>query len=161
MDRSVTMFDRHSGQAERRLVAVARALADAEKAGSRDQPLRGKKIALWAAAPGPAVALFIAAVEQLGATTSQISDRMLAVHDESEMQRVARVLDRLYDAVECQGASAATVRRLSELATVPVFDGIACDSHRTAALAAQLADCGSAADARRWILQAAILQTMV
>ncbi|HET7526528.1 MAG TPA: hypothetical protein VFK10_11355, partial [Burkholderiaceae bacterium] len=64
----MTMFDRHSGQAERRLVAVARALADAEKAGSRDQPLRGKRIALWAAAPGPAAALFIAAVEQLGAT---------------------------------------------------------------------------------------------
>jgi len=157
----VVMFDRLPGQAERRLVAAARALADAEKAGSRDQPLRGKKMALWAAVPGPAAALFTAAVEQLGATTSQISDRMLAVHDEAEVQRVARVLDRLYDAVECQGAPAAIVRRLSELATAPVFDGIACDSHRTAALSDQLADCGCPADVRRWILQAAILQTMI
>ncbi|HEU5296095.1 MAG TPA: ornithine carbamoyltransferase [Burkholderiaceae bacterium] len=160
MDCSVVMFERLSGHAERRLVAVARALADAERSGSRDQPLRGKNLALWAPAPGPAAALFIAAVEQLGATTSQIGDEMLAVRDEHELQRVARMLDRLYDAVECQGVPAGTVRRLSDLATVPVFDGIACESHRTTALAEQLADCGSATDARRWVLQAAVLQTM-
>jgi len=159
MDCSVVMCDRLSGHAERRLVAAARALADAERAGSRGQPLRGKNLALWAPSPGPAAALFIAAVEQLGASTSQISEAF-ALRDEHELQRVARMLDRLYDAVECQGVPAASVRRLGDLATVPVFDGIACETHRTAALADQLADCGSAADARRWILQAAVLQTM-
>ena len=160
MDCSVVMFDRLSGQAERRLVASARALAQAEIAGSRDQPLRGKNLALWAPTPGPAAALFMTAVEQLGATTSQIGDEQLAMQDERELQRVARMLDRLYDAVECQGVPAASVRRLSDMATVPVFDGIACETHSTAALASELADCGSPADARRWILQAAVLQTV-
>jgi ornithine carbamoyltransferase len=160
MDCSVVMFDRLSGQAERRLVAAARALAQAEAAGTRDQLLRGKNFALLTLSRGPAAALFTAAVEQLGATTSRIGEEMLAVQDERELQRVARMLDRLYDAVECQGVPAASVQRLSDLATVPVFDGIACDTHRTAALADQLADCGSSADARRWILQAAVLQTV-
>src|SRR5262245_13780144 len=154
------MFDRLSSQSGSALVATARALARSELAGNPHARLRGKNIALLAQWPGPAAALFITAVEQLGATTSRIGDDTLAVRGEYELQRVARMLDRLYDAVECQGVSATSVRRLSDLATVPVFDGIACDSHPTAALTHQLADCGSPADARRWILQAAVLLTV-
>jgi ornithine carbamoyltransferase len=160
MDCSVVMFDRLSGRSGSTLVATARALADAELAGNRDLRLRGKNFALLTQWPAPAAALFITAVEQLGATTSRVGDEMLAVQNEAELQRVARMLDRLYDAVECQGMPSESVRKLSELATVPVFDGIACDTHPTAALAAQLADRGSKADARRWILQAAVLLTV-
>ena len=162
MDCSVVMFDRLSNQSGSALVATARALARAELAGNRDARLRGKNLALLTQWPGPAAALFITAVEQLGATTSRIGEDMLTVQGEHELQRVARMLDRLYDAVECQGVAAASVQRLSDLATVPVFDGIACDTHPTAALATQLEDCGGdEADARRWILQAAVLMTVI
>jgi ornithine carbamoyltransferase len=52
------------------------------------------------------------------------------------------------------------VQRLGSLATVPIFDGIACESHPTAPLAKELDDCGSSSDARRWIVQAALLLTI-
>ena len=154
-------FEQVSSQDARKLLATARALSLAEAHGSRDQSLRGKNVALLTRSPGPAAQLFIGAVEQLGAKASQIGEDMLAVLDEHQLQRVARVLDRLYDAVECQGVPAATVQRLGTLATVPVFDGIACASHPIAALADQLNDCGSNADARRWIVQAALLLAVI
>src|SRR5262252_1072407 len=118
MDCSVVMFDRLSNQSGSALVAAARALARSELSGQRDLRLRGKNIALLTQWPGPAAALFVTAVEQLGGTTSRIGDDMLAVQGEHELQRLARMLDRLYDAVECQGVAAASVRRLSDLATV-------------------------------------------
>jgi ornithine carbamoyltransferase len=156
----VVRFEQVSSQAARELLTVARSLGKAEIGGNRTQSLRGKNIALLTRAPGPAADLFVAAVEQLGANASKIGDDMLAVQDEHELLRVARVLDRLYDAVEFQGVPAATVQRLGSLATVPIFDGIACESHPTAPLAKELDDCGSSSDARRWIVQAALLLTI-
>ena len=153
-------FAQMSVQAAHQLLATARALGRAEIAGHCDQSLRGKRFALLAHDPGPAAVLFILAVEQLGALASRVGADMLAATDAHELQRVARVLERLYDAVECQGVPSERVRQLSDLATMPVFDGVACDSHPTARLADQLDDC-SRADARRWILQAALLQTML
>jgi len=156
----VVRFAQMSGQAAHQLLTAARALARAEIAGHRDQSLRGKRFALLAHDPGAAADLFTAAVEQLGALASRVDTDMLAAADADELQRVARVLDRLYDAVECQGVPSERVQQLSDLTTMPVFDGVACDSHPTARLAEQLDDC-SRADARRWILQAALLQTML
>ncbi|MFI4928981.1 MAG: ornithine carbamoyltransferase [Burkholderiales bacterium] len=153
-------FEQVSSQVAQQLLATARALGRAEAGGHRDQSLRGKNIALLARDSGPAGERFITAVEQLGAKASQVGADMLALDDQHELQRVARVLDRLYDAVECQGVPSARVRQLSELATMHVFNGIACDEHPTAQLAEQLDDCGSRADARRWILQAALLLTL-
>jgi len=156
----VVRFEQISAQSAQQLLTTARALGCAEIAGHRDQALRGKKIALLAQGASPAADLFVLAVEQLGARTSRVGTDMLAAKEEHELQRVAQVLDRLYDAVECQGVSIERVRRLSDLTTMPVFDGVACDSHPTARLAEQLDDCARA-DARRWILQAALLQTML
>jgi ornithine carbamoyltransferase len=153
-------FDQVSSQTASKLLTAARALGSAEARGVHDQPLRGKNLALLAQAPGPSADLFVAAVEQLGAKASKIGADMLTFDDEHELQRVARVLDRLYDAVECQGVPIERVRQLSDLATTPVFDGVACDNHPTARLAEQLDDC-TRADARRWVLQAALLQTML
>ncbi|HSW24375.1 MAG TPA: ornithine carbamoyltransferase [Burkholderiaceae bacterium] len=153
-------FEQVSSQTASKLLTTARALGSAEARGARAQPLRGKNLALLAQGPGPSAELFVAAVEQLGAKASKIGADVLAFDDEHELQRMARVLDRLYDGVECQGVPSERVRQLSELATMPVFDGVACDSHPTARLADQLDDC-SRADARRWILQAALLQTML
>jgi len=156
----VVIFEQVSSQAAQALLTMARSLGNAEVGGNQAQSLRGKNIALLTRAPSPDADLFVAAVEQLGANASKIGGDMLAVQDEHELLRVARVLDRLYDAVELQGVPAATVQRLGALATVPIFDGIACESHPTAPLAKQLDDCGNSADARRWIVQAALLLTI-
>jgi ornithine carbamoyltransferase len=156
----VVRFEQVSSQTAHQLLNTARALGRAEAEGHRDQSLRGKNIALLVLGPGAAADLFVTAAEQLGAKASKVGAAMLAVDDEHELQRLTRVLDRLYDAVECQGVPGARVRQLSELATMPVFNGVACDDHPTALLADQLDDCGHA-DARRWILQAALLLTML
>jgi len=157
----VVRFEQISSQAARKLLTTARALGEAELGGHRDQSLRGKNLALLSPTPGPEAALFVAAVEQLGAMASRVGDDLLAVNDPHELQRLAQLLDRLYDAVECQGVPPRVVQRLSDLATVPVFDAIAGDAHPTAQLADELDD-GRAShdDARRWILQAALVLTV-
>lgn len=156
----VVRFEQVSSQAASKLLATARALGAAELGGQRDQSLRGKNLALLTPSPGPAAELFVDAVGQLGAMASRVGEDLLAVNDPHELQRLAHLLDRLYDAVECQGVPQRVVRRLSDLATVPVFDGIACETHPTAPLADQLQDLGNRSDARRWILQAALLLTV-
>lgn len=153
-------FEQVSTQTAHKLLATARTLGRAERDGHRDQPLRGKNIALLVRDAGPLADLFVTAVEQLGAKASKVDAEMLAVNDEHELQRLALVLDRLYDAVECQGVPSASVRQLSSLVTMPVFDGLAGNGHPTSPLADQLTDVGSRADARRWILQAALMLTM-
>jgi len=153
----VVRFEQVSSQAARKLLVTARALGDAELGGHRDQSLRGKNLALLTSSPGPSAALFVTAAEQLGAMASRVGEDLHAVSDPQELQRFAHMLDRLYDAVECQGVSTDVVQRLSELATVPVFDGIACETHATAPLADQLDPSPSRSDARRWILQAALV----
>jgi len=157
----VVRFEQVSSQAARKLLVTARALGDAELGGHRDQSLRGKNLALLTPTAGPAAALFVAAVEQLGAMVSRVGEDLLAVQDTRELQKLAHLLDRLYDAVECQGVATGIVQRLSDLATVPVFNGLACDTHPTAPLADQLDDTPSRADARRWILQAALVLSVV
>ena len=153
-------FEQVSSQTASKLLTTARALGSAEGRGVHDQPLRGKNLALLAQVHGPSAELFIVAAEQLGAKASKIGADMLTFDDEHQLQRVARVLERLYDAVECQGVPIERVRQLSELAMMPVFDGVACENHPTARLAEQLDDC-TRDDARRWILQAALLETML
>jgi len=156
----VVRFEQVSSQAAHKLLTTARALGQAELGGHCDRSLRGKNLALLSPTPGPEAALFVAAVEQLGAMASRVGSDLLAVSDLQELQRLAQVLDRLYDAVECQGVPTRVVQRLSDLATVPVFDGIASNAHPTAQLAEQIGDCASHDDARRWILQAALVLTV-
>jgi len=151
-------FEQVSAPAARSLLATARALGEAESGGHRDPLLRGRNLALLTPQSGPAAELFVDAVEQLGAMVSRVGGELLAEDDPRELQRLAHLLDRLYDAVECEGLPTHVVQRLSDLAAVPVFDGIACDTHPTAALSDQLG--GSRSDARRWILQAALVLSL-
>ena len=77
-----------------------------------------------------------------------------------EVQHTARMLGRLYDAVECQGMASALVQQVGDEAGVPVFDGIATHDHPTARLAEQLEGGASSADNRRFVLQAVLLSTI-
>ena len=139
----------------------ARQLQSAAQAGASHPLLRGKKLGLLCEdAADPCATLFRLAAVELGAHVAHIQPSLSGFATPQNVQHTARMLGRLYDAVECQGMAATLVRQVRRDAGVPVYDGIASGNHPTAGLAEQLGDGSSAADKRRFVLQAALLQTI-
>lgn len=121
-------------------------------------PLRGKYLALLCDSDDSESAVaFRHAATELGARVATIRPK-LTVHSRSdEVQHTARVLGRLYDAIECQGMASALVSAIAQNAGVPVYDGLACDGHPIAALAPLLAIDAPPAQLRTLLLQAVLL----
>ena len=102
--------------------------------GSSSAPLRGRNVGLVCGGePGEAAALFTRAATALGARVARLSADLLAPGARSE-PAVARVLGRLYDAIECQQVPTETVARIRRAAGVPVYDGLATAAQPSAAL---------------------------
>ena len=141
------------------LLAGARLLQHAQPAATQAL-LRGKNLGLFCAVEDDIDAvLFRRAAAELGAGVSRIRPDASepGVPPSVVLARTAHVLGRLYDAIECQGLGPALVRQLGRDAGVPVFNGLACVGHPTAALAAALDGRESHERKRLWILQAALL----
>ena len=144
------------------LMASARRLRDSAASGQARSLLRGKNIGLLCERPdGPEAVRFQLAAADLGATVARILPSLAALESEQQVADTARVLGRLYDALECQGLDPALVQQLQRDAGVPVFDGLGEVGHPIDALAAAW----SAEDpplapeaARRYLLQAALVQ---
>lgn len=154
-DISVVTFEPWTSLQADRLLATARSLREAAAAGMLQPLLRGKNLALLAAGSSRDAELFVAAATEMGAKVSRVDAGSFSDAGKS-LQDTARLLGRLYDGVECQGLPAATVRRLGELSSVAVYDGVASPGHPTAAIAAMLGD----ETARRYVVQAALLATL-
>ena len=143
------------------LLSGARALKRAALAGSPQKPLRGKNIGLLCEAQDAADAeLFRRAATELGARVARISPTASGLLAPDGVPRTARILSRLYDAIECQGLPADLVQQLRVAAGVPVCDAIGSQSHPSAALAAMLEGGVDDADNRRFILQAMLIATL-
>ena len=118
---------------ERRLLEQARTLQRAATAGRVQLLLRGKHLGL-----------------SLSPQT-----------DPQELTHTARVLGRLYDAVECQGLDSALVQRMARSAGITFYDGLASKDPRLARLT-QLLDPQHASPASpRFALQALLLHSIV
>ena len=104
---------------------------------------------------------FLLAAAELGATVARILPSLAALESEQQVADTARVLARLYDALECQGLAAPLVQQLQRDAGMPVFAGLGEVGHPIDALAeawsAQEPPLAPEA-ARRYLLQAALLQ---
>jgi ornithine carbamoyltransferase len=146
------------------LIATARRLRQAAAAGQARSQLRGKNIGLLCERPdGPEAVRFQLAAAELGATVARILPSLAALESEQQVADTARVLGRLYDALECQGLAAPLVQQLQRGAGVPVFGGLGELGHPIDALATAWA-----ADeppltpeaARRYLLQAVLVQGM-
>jgi ornithine carbamoyltransferase len=143
------------------LLTHARALQQAARAGATQPLLKGKRLGLVCKAiDEPDAALFRDAAEELGAHVTHVPPSLSEASTPLEVAHTARLLGRLYDAVECQGMPPALVRRMGDDAGVPVYDGIASRNHPTARLVEQLDADASAADNRRILLQALLLSTL-
>lgn len=143
------------------LLLDARTLQRAAEAGLTRPPLRGKNFGLLCEADDDAdAALFRRAAMEMGARVAHIRPSLLELSTPQEVWHTARMLGRLYDALECQGMAPALVQQVSNAAGVPVYGGVASKNHPTAMLAGLLGDGTPPADNRRFVLQAVLLGTM-
>ena len=134
--RSVLTLDDFTPDEVRFLLQLSTELKGARMAGTETQRLKGKNIALifekdsTRTRTGFEVAAYDqgAHVTYLGPTGTQIG------HKES-MKDTARVLGRIYDAIEYRGSSQDSVMTLAGHAGVPVYNGLTDESHPTQTLA--------------------------
>jgi ornithine carbamoyltransferase len=135
-NRSLLTLDDLSAAEIRFLLRLSAELKSAKYAGTEQQRLRGKNIALifekdsTRTRTGFEVAAYDqgAHVTYLGPTGSQMG------HKES-IKDTARVLGRMYDAIEFRGFSQEAARDLAVYSGVPVYNGLTDEAHPTQALA--------------------------
>lgn len=139
------------------LLDAARRLRRAALDGLAHEPLKGRNLGLLSTQDdAPEALLFTGAARALGARVVRLPAQPWG-GDDPAARDAARLLGRLYDAIECQGLPPAQVAWLGRHAGVPVFDTLAGTTHPTALLAEALE--GGAADPlnRRCLLQAVLL----
>ena len=118
------------------LLDLARELKRAKRAGTERRRLRGKNICIVfeKTSTRTRCAFEVAAYDQgMGVTYLDPSGSQIG-HKES-MKDTARVLGRMYDAIEFRGFSQESVEILAKHAGVPVYNGLTDASHPTQALA--------------------------
>jgi ornithine carbamoyltransferase len=141
------------------LLCRARMLQRAALEGTTPKPLRGKNLGLLYETPCDAAqALFCDAAERLGARVATMRSSLSLDTPPQEVRHTARMLGRLYEAVECQDMDPALVRQIGEHAGIPVFYGAAMEDHPAVRLAELLGDGTSLADNRRFMVQALLLE---
>ncbi|MET9666081.1 ornithine carbamoyltransferase [Streptomyces sp. NPDC006475] len=120
----------------RGLVELAAELKAAKQAGAEVQRLRGKNIALIfeKASTRTRCAFEVAAADQ-GAATTYIDPSGSHIGTKESARDSARVLGRMFDAIEFRGDAQATVEELARFAGVPVYNGLTADWHPTQMLA--------------------------
>jgi ornithine carbamoyltransferase len=114
------------------ILDLARDLKLAKYAGTEVQLLRGKNIALIfeKASTRTRCAFEVAAYDQ-GANVTYLDPTGSHMGKKESVKDTARVLGRMYDAIEYRGAGQHIVEELAEHAGVPVFNGLTDEFHPT------------------------------
>ncbi|MEU0166095.1 ornithine carbamoyltransferase [Streptomyces iakyrus] len=120
----------------RGLVELAAELKAAKKAGAETRYLRGRNIALIfeKTSTRTRCAFEVAAADQ-GASTTYLDPSGSQIGHKESVKDTARVLGRMYDAIEYRGDSQQKVEELAAHAGVPVYNGLTDDWHPTQMLA--------------------------
>ncbi|WP_338701491.1 ornithine carbamoyltransferase [Streptomyces sp. Q6] len=120
----------------RGLVELAAELKAAKKAGTEKQHLKGKNIALIfeKSSTRTRCSFEVAAADQ-GASTTYIDPAGSHIGKKESSKDTARVLGRMFDAIEFRGDAQETVETLAAFAGVPVYNGLTDDWHPTQMLA--------------------------
>ena len=114
------------------ILDLARDLKRAKYAGHEVQRLKGKNIALIfeKASTRTRCAFEVAAYDQ-GANVTYLGPVGSHIGKKESVKDTARVLGRMYDAIEYRGMSQQVVETLAEYAGVPVFNGLTDQYHPT------------------------------
>jgi ornithine carbamoyltransferase len=118
------------------LIDLAVELKQARKNGTEVQHLKGKNIALIfeKTSTRTRCAFEVAAYHQ-GAHVTYLEPTGAQIGHKETMKDTARVLGRMYDAIEYRGYGQAVVEELARYADVPVWNGLTDDYHPTQILA--------------------------
>lgn len=120
----------------RGLIELAAELKAAKKAGAETQYLRGKNVALIfeKTSTRTRCSFEVAAADQ-GASTTYLDPSGSQIGHKESVRDTARVLGRMFDAIEYRGDSQAAIEELAAYAGVPVYNGLTDDWHPTQMLA--------------------------
>ena len=118
------------------LIDLSAELKAKKKAGELHEYYRGKNIALIfeKTSTRTRCAFEVAAYDQ-GARVTYIDPNSSQIGHKESMKDTARVLGRMYDAIEYRGFKQSTVQELADYAGVPVFNGLTDEFHPTQMLA--------------------------
>ena len=118
------------------LIDLARDLKRAKYSGDARESLKGKNIALIfeKTSTRTRCAFEVAAYDE-GAHVTYIDPSSSQIGHKESMKDTARVLGRMYDAIEYRGAGQGIVEELARYAGVPVFNGLTDEYHPTQMLA--------------------------
>ena len=114
------------------ILDLARDLKRAKYAGTETQLLRGKNIALIfeKASTRTRCAFEVAAYDQ-GANVTYLDPAGSHMGKKESVKDTARVLGRMYDAIEYRGSGQHIVEELAKYSGVPVFNGLTDEFHPT------------------------------
>lgn len=159
--RSLVDFATMSAPEVDALVAQARELQQRRHDAAPLRRLNGKNLAvLCATSLADGAAVLESAATALGARVVCLQPGLSEDSGDAEVRRIASMLSRLYDAVDCECMAPALVRRVGAEVGVPIFEGMASPAHPLAALAERLGPDTPALDRRCLMIQAALLRVM-
>jgi ornithine carbamoyltransferase len=118
------------------LIQLARDLKEAKRNGTEHHYLKGKEIVLIfeKSSTRTRCSFEVAAYDQ-GAHVTYLGPEGSQIGHKESMKDTARVLGRLYDAIEYRGFSQENVEVLAQYAGVPVYNGLTDEFHPTQILA--------------------------
>ncbi|AZI14278.1 ornithine carbamoyltransferase [Avibacterium paragallinarum] len=126
----------HTPQEIQFLLQLAKELKQAKYTGTEQPRLKGKNIALIfeKTSTRTRCSFEVAAYDQ-GANVTYIDPNSSQIGHKESMKDTARVLGRMYDAIEYRGFKQSIVNELAQYAGVPVFNGLTDEFHPTQMLA--------------------------
>lgn len=135
-NRSLLSLLHHTPRELRYLLDLSRDLKRAKYSGTEQQHLKGVNIALIfeKTSTRTRCAFEVAAYDQ-GANVTYIDPHSSQIGHKESMKDTARVLGRMYDAIEYRGFKQEIVEELARFAGVPVFNGLTDEYHPTQMLA--------------------------
>ncbi|PAU63766.1 ornithine carbamoyltransferase [Pseudomonas indica] len=135
-NRSLLSLMHHSERELRYLLDLSRDLKRAKYTGTEQQHLKGKNIALIfeKTSTRTRCAFEVAAYDQ-GANVTYIDPNSSQIGHKESMKDTARVLGRMYDAIEYRGFKQEIVEELAKFAGVPVYNGLTDEYHPTQMIA--------------------------
>ncbi|TBU83417.1 ornithine carbamoyltransferase [Pseudomonas daroniae] len=135
-NRNLLSLMHHTPRELRFLLDLSRDLKRARYTGTEQQHLKGKNIALIfeKTSTRTRCAFEVAAYDQ-GANVTYIDPNSSQIGHKESMKDTARVLGRMYHAIEYRGFKQEIVEELAKYAGVPVFNGLTDEYHPTQMIA--------------------------
>ncbi len=135
-NRSLLTVQEYTQREFRYLLDLARDLKRAKYAGTEQKCLQGKEICLiFEKTSTRTRCSFEVACYDQGANVTYLDPAGSQIGHKESFKDTARVLGRMYDAIEYRGASQQGVETLAKYAGVPVFNGLTDEYHPTQMLA--------------------------